>query len=166
MRLKVWTKTLQIDFCKFVNQERILMSEEKIELTHLTAQDSLVGIMLGAMISDNSVARRESDYIYFFVRHLPVFSGYDEKRIPALQELINGTIKVENGYTVYFRLVLRALEQEHHKLAYLLASVVTFSDQQFKFDEFGFLNLLKDELDIDPEIANKIKLVTQIYNDT
>lgn len=142
------------------------MSEEKIELTHLTAQDSLVGIMLGAMISDNSVARRESDYIYFFVRHLPVFSGYDEKRIPALQELINGTIKVENGYTVYFRLVLRALEPEHHKLAYLLASVVTFSDQQFKFDEFGFLNLLKEELDIDPEIANKIKLVTQIYNDT
>ncbi len=142
------------------------MSEEKIELTHLTAQDSLVGIMLGAMISDNSVARRESDYIYFFVRHLPVFSGYDEKRIPALQELINGTIKVENGYTVYFRLVLLALKPEYHKLAYLLASVVTFSDQQFKFDEFGFLNLLKEELDIDPEIANKIKLVTQIYNDT
>lgn len=142
------------------------MSEEKIELTHLTAQDSLVAIMLGAMLSDNSVARRESDYIYFFVRHLPIFSGYDEKRIPVLKELINGTIKVENGYTVYFRLVLPALKPEYHKLAYLLASVVAFSDQQFKFDEFGFLNLLKEELSIDPEIANKIKLVTQIYNHT
>lgn len=163
--MKVWTKTLQIDFCKFVNRERILMSEEKLELTHLTAQDSLVGIMLGAMLSDSSEARRESDYIYFFVRHLPVFSGYDEKRIPALKELITGTIKVENGYSVYFRLVLKALVPELHKLAYLLASVVTFSDQQFKFDEFGFLNLLKEELGIDTEIANKIKLVTQIYND-
>ena len=79
--------------------------------------------------------------------------------------MITGTIKIENGYSVYFRLILKALKPELHKLAYLLASVVTFSDQQFKFDEFGFLNLLKEELDIDPEIANKIKLVTQIYND-
>lgn len=140
------------------------MPEEKIELTHLTVQDSLVGIMLGAMISDKTEAGRESDYIYFFARHLPVFSGYDEMRIPALKELFSRTIKVEEGYSVYIKLVLKNLTPELHNLAFLLAAVVTISDHHFKFDEFSFLNLLEKELQIDPEIANKIKLVAQIFN--
>ena len=140
------------------------MTEEKIELTHLTVQDSLVGIMLGAMISDSSEDGREADYINFFVRHLPVFSGYDEKRIPALMDLFSGTIKVEGGYSVYIKLVLRNLPSELHNLAFLLANVVTVSDHQFNFDEHGFLNLLEEELQTDPDTANKIKLVAQIYN--
>lgn len=140
------------------------MAEEKIELTHLSGQDSLVGIMLGAMLSDSSEDGREADYINFFVRHLPVFSGYDEKRIPALMDLFSGTIKVEGGYKVYIKLVLRNLPSELHNLAFLLASVVTVSDHQFNFDEHGFLDLLEEELQTDPDTANKIKLVTQIYN--
>ncbi len=140
------------------------MTEEKIELTHLTVQDYLVGVMLGAMISDSLEDGKEAEYIYFFVRHLPVFAGYDKKRIPALMELFSGTIKVEGDYSVYKKLVLKNLPQELHNLAFLLANVVTVSDHQFNFDEHGFLNLLEEGLKVDPDTANKIKLVAQIYN--
>ena len=140
------------------------MTEDKIELTHLTVQDSLVGVMLGAMISDSVKDGKEADYINFFVSHLPVFAGYDKKRIPALMELFSGTIKVEGDYSVYKKMVLKKLPQELHNLAFLLANVVSVSDHQFNFDEYGFLNILEEGLKVDPDIANKIKLVAQIYN--
>ncbi|MEE3317772.1 MAG: 2-dehydro-3-deoxyphosphooctonate aldolase, partial [Pseudomonadota bacterium] len=54
----------------------------------LTAQDSLVAIMIAISASDETIRTSELVTIQRIVNHLPVFADYDEDRITTVAQTV------------------------------------------------------------------------------
>lgn len=114
----------------------------------LTAQDSLVAIMITVSASDEHMRTSELITIQRVVNHLPVFAGFDTDRIPNIAQTVFDLLEEEDGLDALFGLVKEALPEKLYETAYALACDVAAADGRLRESELRMLEEIRYELNI------------------
>ncbi|KGB81894.1 MAG: 2-dehydro-3-deoxyphosphooctonate aldolase [Confluentimicrobium sp.] len=115
----------------------------------LTAQDSLVAIMIAVSASDETIRTSELMTIQRIVNHLPVFAGYDDDRIAVVAQTVFDLLEEVDGLDALFGLVRDALPEKLSETAYAMACDVAAADGKLKESELRLLEEIRYELNID-----------------
>ncbi len=120
------------------------------EIPHsLTAQDSLIAVMMAVSASDEEITSAELLTIERVVNHLPVFAGYDPDRIKTVSQTVFDLFAVEDGLDALFGLMRDSLPENLFETAYALACDVAASDGVLQGPELRILEEIRYELSID-----------------
>ena len=119
------------------------------DLSIMSSQDALVSIMVAVSASDNTVSKRELLSIIRIVEHLPIFSGYDKRRIKIIAQTVFDIFEEEDGLEALFGLIEQSLPQRLFETAYALACDVAAADGMLEEIELRFLQEIRYELNID-----------------
>ncbi|WP_095588697.1 tellurite resistance TerB family protein [Actibacterium ureilyticum] len=114
----------------------------------LTAQDSLVAIMITVSASDEDMRTAELITIQRVVNHLPVFATFDPDRIPNIAQTVFDLLEEEDGLDALFGLVKDALPEKLYETAYALACDVAAADGTLDESELRLLEEIRYELNI------------------
>ncbi|MEC8795153.1 MAG: tellurite resistance TerB family protein, partial [Pseudomonadota bacterium] len=115
----------------------------------LTAQDSLVAIMIAISASDETIRTSELVTIQRIVNHLPVFADYDEDRITTVAQTVFDLLEEVDGLDALFGLVREALPERLYETAYAMACDVAAADGTLLETELRLLEEIRYELNID-----------------
>lgn len=121
------------------------MTQEEVPLT---AQDSLVAIMITVSVSDQDMRTSELMTIQRVVNHLPVFAEFDPDRIGNISQTVFDLLEEEDGLDALFGLVKEALPEKLYETAYALACDVAAADGKLKESELRMLEEIRYELNI------------------
>jgi tellurite resistance protein len=115
----------------------------------LTAQDSLVAIMIAISASDETIRTSELITIQRIVNHLPVFADYDDDRITTVAQTVFDLLEEVDGLDALFGLVREALPEKLYETAYAMACDVAAADGTLLETELRLLEEIRYELNID-----------------
>ncbi len=115
----------------------------------LTAQDSLIAVMIAVSASDENIRTSELITIEAIVNHLPVFAKYDADRIKQVSQMVFDLFAVEDGLDALFGLVRENLPEPLWETAYALACDVAAADGELRDSELRMLEEMRYELNID-----------------
>lgn len=118
--------------------------------THsLTAEDSLIALMVAVSASDENIRTSELITIEAIVNHLPAFANYDTDRIKHVSQTVFDLFAVEDGLDALFGLVRANLPEALWETAYALACDVAAADGRLRESELRLLEEIRYELNID-----------------
>ncbi len=112
-------------------------------------EDALIAVMVAVSAADETVNSRERESISRIVNYLPVFSNYDQDRIPMVNSIVYDLLEELDGLDALFGLVRDALPEDLEETAYALACDVAASDGTLKQSELRILEEVRYELDVD-----------------
>lgn len=115
----------------------------------LTAQDSLVAIMIAVSASDENIRTSELVTINRIVNHLPVFADFDDNRISTIAQIVFDLLEEVDGLDALFGLVRDALPEKLNETAYAMACDVAAADGTLRETELRLLEEMRYELNID-----------------
>ncbi len=115
----------------------------------LSAQDSLVAIMVAVSASDENIRTTELIKIQAAVNLLPIFADFDIDRIKTVSQIVFDLFEQEDGLDAFFGLVRAALPERLHETAYALACDVAAADGKLEEAELRLLEEMRYELTID-----------------
>ena len=115
----------------------------------MSAQDSLVALMIAVSASDEDIRTAELVKINAAVNILPVFSGYDADRMKQVSQIVFDLFEQEDGLDALFGLVREALPERLNETAYALACDVAAADGHLEETELRLLEEMRYELNID-----------------
>lgn len=115
----------------------------------LSAQDSLVALMVAVSASDEDIRTAELVKINAAVNILPVFSGYDADRMKQVSQTVFDLFEQEDGLDALFGLVRDALPERLYETAYALACDVAAADGHLEETELRLLEEIRYELSLD-----------------
>lgn len=119
------------------------------DTTPLSAQDSLIALMVAVSASDENMRTSELIKINNVVNNLPVFADYDETRIGTVSQVVFDLFEQEDGLDALFGLVREALPDHLRETAYALACEVAAADGLIAETEGRMLQEIRYELSID-----------------
>lgn len=120
------------------------------EIPHpLTAQDSLVALMVAVSASDENIRTAELVKIQSAVNMLPVFADYDIDRMNTISQTVFDLFEQEDGLDALFGLIREGLPERLFETAYALACDVAAADGKLAEPELRLLEEIRYELDID-----------------
>lgn len=115
----------------------------------LTAQDSLVALMIAVSASDTQIRTSELVRIQSMLNHLPVFADYEQGRLATISALVFELFEEEDGLDALFGLVREALPERLFETAYALACDVAAADGNLNESELRLLEEMRYELALD-----------------
>ena len=115
----------------------------------LSAQDSLVALMIAVSAADADIRTSELVKITNIVNNLPVFGNYDASHISRMSELVFNLFDEEEGLDALFGLIREALPERLNETAYALACDVSAADGVIGETEARMLEEIRYELNID-----------------
>ena len=120
------------------------------EIPHaLSAQDSLVALMIAVSASDEDIRTAELVKIQSAVNMLPVFASYDVDRMNTIAQIVFDLFEQEDGLDVLFGLIRESLPERLFETAYALACDVAAADGTLAEPELRLLEEIRYELNID-----------------
>ena len=115
----------------------------------LSAEDSLIAIMIAEGLSDEKISGKEFLSITKIVDHLPIFQTYDQDRVQTVAQLVFDLFEEEDGLDALFGLVRDSLPTTLYETAYALACDVAAADGRLLEAELQMLKEIRYELNID-----------------
>ena len=115
----------------------------------MTAQDSLVAIMIAVSASDENIRTAELVQISNIVNNLPVFATYDPDMLPIISRTVFDLLEQEDGLDALFGLIRDALPEGLFETAYAMACDVAAADGKISAQEGRMLEEIREELNID-----------------
>ena len=115
----------------------------------LSAQDSLVALMVAVSASDEDIRTSELIKIQSSVNILPIFADYDTDRLSTISKTVFDLFEQEDGLDALFGLIKEALPERLYETAYALACDVAAADGTLGEAELRLLEEIRYELDID-----------------
>jgi len=126
------------------------MSDAELsETPALTAQDSLVALMVAVSAADESIRTAELVKITMIVNNLPVFGDYDAGRISQVSRTVFDLLEPEDGLDALFGLIRDSLPEKLYETAYAMACDVAAADGKITGPEGRMLEEIREELAID-----------------
>jgi tellurite resistance protein len=114
-----------------------------------TPEDSLVAVMVGISVSDQTIRTSELLSIEQMVNYLPVFGSYDSDRMQTVATIVFDLLGEEDGLDALFGLVLEGLPEHLFETAYALACDVAAADGKLAQAELRFLEEIRHVFNID-----------------
>lgn len=115
----------------------------------LSAQDSLVALMVAVSASDSDIGTAELIKIQDAVNMLPIFAKYDNDRLGVISKTVFDLFEQEDGLDALFGLIREALPDRLYETAYALACDVAAADGTLEDAELRLLEEIRYELEID-----------------
>jgi tellurite resistance protein len=115
----------------------------------LSAQDSLVALMVAVSASDEDIRTAELIKIQAAVNLLPIFADYDVDRMSTISKTVFDLFEQEDGLDALFGLIREALPERLYETAYALACDVAAADGTLEEAELRLLEEIRYELNID-----------------
>ncbi len=115
----------------------------------MTAQDSLVAIMIAVSAADENIRTAELVQISNIVNNLPVFATYDPDMLPIISRTVFDLLEQEDGLDALFGLIRDALPEGLFETAYAMACDVAAADGKISAQEGRMLEEIREELEID-----------------
>ncbi|MGC1506102.1 MAG: tellurite resistance TerB family protein [Sulfitobacter sp.] len=115
----------------------------------LSAQDSLVALMVAISASDENIRTAELIKIQSAVNMLPIFADYDNDRLTVISKTVFDLFEQEEGLDALFGLIREALPERLYETAYALACDVAAADGTLDEAELRLLEEIRYELEID-----------------
>jgi tellurite resistance protein len=126
------------------------MTEHQLSDTPvLTAQDSLVALMVAVSAADETIRTAELVKITTIVNNLPVFGDYDASRITQISRSVFDLLEPEEGLDALFGLIRGSLPERLYETAYALSCDVAAADGVITGPEGRMLEEIREELSID-----------------
>lgn len=114
-----------------------------------TPEDSLVAVMVGISVSDETIRTSELLSIEQMVNFLPVFGTYDADRMRRVANVVFELFEDEDGLDALFGLVKQDLPEHLYETAYALACDVAAADGNLAQAELRFLQEMRHVFNID-----------------
>ena len=115
----------------------------------MTAQDSLVALMIAVSATDENIRTAELVQISNIVNNLPIFATYDPDMLPTISRTVFDLLEQEDGLDALFGLIRDALPEGLFETAYAMACDVAAADGKISAQEGRMLEEIREELDID-----------------
>lgn len=115
----------------------------------MTAQDSLVAIMIAVSAADENIRTAELVQISNIVNNLPIFATYDADMLPVISRTVFDLLEQEDGLDALFGLIRDALPEVLYETAYAMACDVAAADGKITGQESRMLEEIREELMID-----------------
>ena len=115
----------------------------------LTAQDSLVALMISVSAADETIRTAELVQISNIVNNLPIFAAYDPDQMPRISQTVFDLLEQEDGLDALFGLIRDALPERMYETAYAMACDVAAADGKITNQEARMLEEIREELMID-----------------
>jgi len=115
----------------------------------LSAQDSLVAVMIGISASDQNMRTSELLQIQGIVNYLPIFGNYDTDRISVVAQTVFDLLAEDEGLDAFLGLIRDTLPEELFETAYALACDIGAADGKLGQSELRMLQEIRYELEID-----------------
>ena len=115
----------------------------------MTAQDSLVAIMIAVSAADENIRTAELVQISNIVNNLPIFATYDPDMLPVISRTVFDLLEQEDGLDALFGLIRDALPKVLFETAYAMACDVAAADGKISAQEGRMLEEIREELEID-----------------
>lgn len=115
----------------------------------MTAQDSLVALMIAVSAADENIRTAELVQISNIVNNLPIFATYDPDKLPIISRTVFDLLEQEDGLDALFGLIRDALPEPLYETAYAMACDVAAADGKISGPEGRMLEEIREELMID-----------------
>jgi tellurite resistance protein len=115
----------------------------------MTAQDSLVALMIAVSAADENIRTAELVQISNIVNNLPIFATYDPDMLPIISRTVFDLLEQEDGLDALFGLIRDALPEPLYETAYAVACDVAAADGKISGQEGRMLEEIREELMID-----------------
>ena len=115
----------------------------------LTAEDSLIALMISVSAADENIRTAELVQITNIVNNLPIFANYDTDKLSVVSRTVFDLLEQEDGLDALFGLIRDALPERLHETAYALACDVVAADGRLREVELRMLEEVREELVID-----------------
>ncbi len=127
-------------------------------MTHtINPQTALIYIMVTTSAVDRRMDDAELSQMGSIVRHLPIFSNFNEEMmIPAAQDCA-GILSSDEGLETILGLVEEALPEELYETAYAVAVDIAAANLELTQEELRFLQMLRRRLHIDKLVVAAIE---------
>ncbi len=128
-----------------------------------TAHEALIYLMVVTSASDRDMTDVELARIGQVVRTWPIFEDFDEERLVKVAQNCQKLLHKDNGLGKIIALARAAIPVHLHETAYAAAFEVAAVDLEMRMEELRVLQLLRQELAVDPltvaaiERANKAR---------
>jgi len=121
---------------------------------HLSA---LIYTMVLVSAADTEISDEELDSISENIRYLPIFRGFDLKRLPEISDECLTLLADPEGLDQALQLIHDALPPKLRETAYAIACDIAAADGKASQEELRLLQLLADTLELDRLCAAAIE---------
>lgn len=128
-----------------------------------TAHEALIYLMVVTSASDRDMIDVELGRIGDVVRTWPIFEDFDEDKLVKVAQKCQQLLHEDDGLSRVIALAQAAIPLHLHETAYAAAFEVAAVDMEMRMEELRVLQLLRQELAVDPltvaaiERANKAR---------
>jgi tellurite resistance protein len=128
-----------------------------------TAHEALIYLMVVTSAADRDMTDVELGRIGDVVRTWPIFEDFDDKRLVKVAQDCQQLLHEDGGLRKVITLAQAAIPLHLHETAYAAAFEVAAVDMEMRMEELRVLQLLRQELAVDPltvaaiERANKAR---------
>lgn len=119
--------------------------------------EAMIYAMVTLAAADRGMTDRELRKIGDIVRTMPIFEDFDPDRLVAITEAVALTLRDEDGLDQIVGLIKAALPPRLFETLYACAVEVAAADLHVEQEELLFLQMLRDELEIDPLVVAAIE---------
>ncbi|WP_421854185.1 tellurite resistance TerB family protein [Oricola sp.] len=123
----------------------------------ISQQEALVYIMVTMAAADSSLSERELSRIGNVVDTLPVFAGYSRDQLVETANDCTAILNDPSGLDRILEIVQDVLPERLHDTAYAVATEIAAADLHVEQEELQFLQLLRDEFDLDKLVVAAIE---------
>ncbi|HVM81409.1 MAG TPA: tellurite resistance TerB family protein [Stellaceae bacterium] len=123
----------------------------------LDHHSALIYTMVLASAADTGMGDAEVHVIGDAVKHLPIFSGYDDAKLTKTLAACADLVQKDDGLDLAIKEIKAALPPRLRETAYALACDVIASDGEASQEELRLLEMLRDRLSIDRLVAAAIE---------
>ena len=118
-------------------------------MAEMDTQDALIAVALVTAISDDRMSDREYEEIVATVDLLPVFRGFDKKRLSGIVDIVERHMARDDGLDAFMGMVRKAVPERLSETAYAIACDVAAADGAVALNEMRLLEVLRHELGLD-----------------
>lgn len=129
----------------------------------LSPQESFAGILLAASASDGHISEDEFGSLITALFRMKLFERINEKQFKQVIDKLLGFLK-KNGPDALVDGCVETLPPELKKAAFANACNIVLADGILDDDEKEFINVLKDKLNLESNLAKTIAQVMIIKN--
>ncbi len=119
--------------------------------------EALIYAMVTLSAADRKMTDRELMKIGDVIRTMPIFADFDENRLVEVASACGVLLREDDGLDNMLGIIKAALPPRLYETLYACAVEVAAADLHVEQEELVFLQMLRDELDIDPLVSAAVE---------
>ena len=123
----------------------------------ISHHEALIYAMVTLSAADRAMTDKELLKIGDIVRTMPIFADFDRNKLVAIASACGALLREEDGLDNMLAIIKAALPPRLYETLYACAVEVAAADLHVEQEELVFLQMLRDELEIDDLIVAAIE---------